>query len=74
MRVSMCLHACLSIALCKCGGAVDVCCQAWCWLLWILPTDASLDTEASIDGNKKDKVDILHIEEKGRQKEQQHPA
>lgn len=51
-----------------------MCCQAWCWLLWILPTDASLDTEASIDGNKKDKVDILHIEEKGRQKEQQHPA
>lgn len=27
---SMCPYACLSITLCKRGGAVDVCCQACC--------------------------------------------
>lgn len=52
----------------KCGGAADVSCQAWwcccCWLLWILPTDAPLNSEAfSIDRNGEDEVDMVHAEE-----------
>lgn len=59
----MCVYG--SIVLHKCGGAVDVCCQAWCWILWILLTDALFEFRGfSIDRNWEDKVDILHMEGK----------